>query len=126
MFELIFPVSRVFLKHSCIIWKVLEMMIAINYLSKTTSVATCMVLGFLGDEGVQGDISVSRFGDQDDIPNHVGAEFAQLAKELRSQFATAVIMTAERILNVMNVSFRTSITKVLQHYVDNPLQGTGE
>lgn len=81
---------------------------------------------FSGDGVAQGGVGERRYGGQDDIPNHIGAEFAQLAKELRSQFATAVVMTADRILNVMNVSFRTSITKVLQqHCVEHSVQGSG-
>ncbi|GMH37322.1 hypothetical protein BSKO_05195 [Bryopsis sp. KO-2023] len=67
-----------------------------------------------GDDSTEAGILKPKFEEDDDVPHRVGAEFAQLAKELRSQFATAVIMSAERMLSVMNISFRTSITTVLR------------
>lgn len=58
--------------------------------------------------------------DADGMPLQVGAQFAQLAKELRSQFAVAVRLSAERMLAVIGGAFRVSVAEVLKRASNYP------
>eukprot|EP00803_Ostreobium_quekettii_P008071 evm.model.scf_392.11 EVM.evm.TU.scf_392.11 scf_392:73995-87831(+) len=62
----------------------------------------------------------------EDMPLQVGAEFAQLSKELRSQFSVAVRLSAERMLAMINGTFWVSIVNVLKRASDEYRQGCSQ